>query len=279
MQDQVKLARRGAILDINPQTNLNARIISPRSKDEPLVTKKTDTIYAVPRNNIADFQFDEQVAGVFPDMLQRSVPGYAMMISTIGILAARYAQANSQCYDLGCSLGAVSLAMRQGIRQPDCAIIAVDNSRAMLDRAQKLLGEETTTVPIRMLCADLQDVAIENASVVVLNLTLQFIPLAGRLPLLTRIHQGLKPGGILILSEKIAFEKPEHQQFHVELHQDFKRAQGYSDLEISQKRTALEKVMIPESLACHQQRLQEAGFGFVDTWFQCLNFVSLVAIK
>ena len=113
----------------------------------------------------------------------------------------------------------------------------------------------------------------------VLNFTLQFILPEERLGLLQRIYAGLKPGGILILSEKIAFAEPGRQQFHVELHHDFKRANGYSDLEISQKRTALENVLIPETLACHQQRLQAAGFAFADIWFQCFNFASLVAIK
>ena len=244
------------------------------------MTKKQDAIYAAPLNEMIDFQFDERVAAVFPDMIQRSVPGYAMMISTIGILAAKYAQANSHCYDLGCSLGAVSLALRQHISQPGCAIIAVDNSQAMIDRGQELLArDKTSTIPVNMVCADLQAVDIENASVVVLNFTLQFIPLTERLDLIKRIYQGLNPGGILILSEKIAFEEPGRQQLHDELHLDFKRANGYSDLEISQKRTALENVLIPETLACHQQRLQKAGFNIADIWFQCFNFVSLVAIK
>ncbi len=242
--------------------------------------KKQDAIYATPLSGIIDFQFDERVADVFPDMIQRSVPGYGMMISNIGILAAKYAQAGSQCYDLGCSLGAVSLAMRQRICQVDCEIIAVDNSPAMIERARELLERDSASiVPVKMVCADLQDVSIENASVVVMNLTLQFIPLVERLNLIKRIYQGLKPGGILILSEKIAFEHPDRQQLQDELQLDFKRANGYSDLEISQKRTALENVMIPETLTCHQQRLQAAGFVFSELWFQCFNFASLVAIK
>ena len=244
------------------------------------MTKKQDAIYAAPLNEIIDFKFDDRVAEVFPDMIQRSVPGYGMMISTIGIMAARYAQTNSRCYDLGCSLGAVSLAMRQRICQPDCEIIAVDNSQAMIERGRQLLDRDTTpTIPVKMICADIQDVSIETASVVVLNFTLQFVPLAARLTLIKRIYHGLKPGGILILSEKIAFETPGAQQFHEGLHHDFKRANGYSDLEISQKRTALENVMIPERLTAHQQRLQEAGFNFSEVWFQCFNFISLVAIK
>ena len=244
------------------------------------MVKKQDVIYASPLNEIIDFDFDEKVAEVFPDMIQRSVPGYGTMISTIGILAAKYAQPSSRCYDLGCSLGAVSLSMRQRINQPDCKIIAVDNSEAMVERGMELLASDSSSrVPVEMVCADIQDIAIENASVVVLNFTLQFIPLAHRLALITRIYQGLKQGGVLILSEKMAFDDQVKQDFHTEAHHDFKRANGYSDLEISQKRTALERVMIPESLTCHKQRLQDAGFSMSEVWFQCFNFASMIAIK
>ena len=244
------------------------------------MVKKQDEIYASPLNEIIDFDFDEKVAEVFPDMIQRSVPGYGTMISTIGILAAKYAQPNSRCYDLGCSLGAVSLSMSQRINQPDCTIIAVDNSEAMVERGLELLASDSSSrVSVEMVCADIQDIAIEDASVVVLNFTLQFIPLDDRLALITRIYQGLKPGGVLILSEKMAFDDQVKQDFHTEAHHDFKRANGYSDLEISQKRTALDRVMIPESLTCHKQRLQDAGFPMSEVWFQCFNFASMVAIK
>ena len=244
------------------------------------MTRKTDALYAAPLRNIIDFEFDERVVAVFPDMIQRSVPGYGMIIANIGILAAKYAQAGSHCYDLGCSLGAASLAMRQRITVPDCNIIAVDNSPAMIERARELLALDTEpSIPVTMICSDLQEVAIENASVVVINFTLQFIPPPQRLALMQRIYRGLNPGGILILSEKIAFSVPERQQLHVELHHDFKRANGYSDLEISQKRSALENVMIPEPLAVHQKRLKMAGFSCSELWFQCFNFVSLVAMK
>jgi tRNA (cmo5U34)-methyltransferase len=250
------------------------------SKDQNPVTNKTDAIYAAPLQNIIDFTFDERVVAVFPDMIQRSVPGYGMIISNIGILAAKYAQPGSHCYDLGCSLGAATLAMRQRITTPECDIIAVDNSPAMVERGRELLALDTvSTVPVTMLCADLRDVTIENASVVVINFTLQFIPPPERLALVERIYAGLRPGGILVLSDKIAFRELGRQQFHEELHHDFKRANGYSDLEISQKRTALENVMIPETIACHQERLQAAGFSTSELWLQCFNFASLVALK
>ena len=244
------------------------------------MVKKQDEIYASPLNEIIDFDFDEKVAEVFPDMIQRSVPGYGTMISNIGILAAKYAQPNSRCYDLGCSLGAVSLSMRQRINQPGCKVIAVDNSEAMVERGLVLMASDSSSrVPVEMVCADIQDIAIADASVVVLNFTLQFIPLDDRLALITRIHKGLKPGGALILSEKMAFDDQIKQDFHTEAHHDFKRANGYSNLEISQKRTALERVMIPESLNCHKRRLQEAGFPMSEVWFQCFNFASMAAIK
>ena len=245
------------------------------------MVKKQDAIYASLLDEIIDFRFDERVADVFPDMIQRSIPGYNTLISTIGVLAAHYAQQNSHCYDLGCSLGAVTLSMRQHISQDNCDIIAVDNSVAMIERAQQLLAssEQASSIAVNLICTDVQDMAIENASVVVMNFTLQFIPLEQRLELIERIYQGLKPGGALILSEKIAFEESTRQSFHFDAHYDFKRANGYSDLEISQKRSALENVLIPETLVNHQQRLQQAGFNFTDVWFQCFNFVSMVGVK
>lgn len=244
------------------------------------MAKKQDAIYASPLDEMIDFRFDERVVDVFPDMIQRSVPGYGTMISTIGILAARYAQADTHCYDLGCSLGAVTLSMRQRITQSNCDIIAIDNSVAMIERGQELLASDhSSAIPVTMVCTDVQNVDIENASVVVLNFTLQFIPVEDRFLLIERIYQGLKPGGILILSEKIAFDEPIKENFHIEAHHDFKRANGYSDLEISQKRSALEKVLIPESLETHQRRLKLAGFDFNELWFQCFNFISMVAIK
>lgn len=242
--------------------------------------KKQDKIYSNPLAEIVDFKFDEKVAEVFPDMLNRSVPGYGLMIANIGILAGKFAQENSHCYDLGCSLGAATMSMRQRIVAAGCNIIAVDNSEAMVERARQLLAvDNQPKVPVEMVCADIRDAVIDNASVVVLNLTLQFIPPEERLALLDKIYNGLKPGGILILSEKIAFDDPQQQQLQDNLHREFKRAQGYSDLEISQKRTALENVMLPESLSTHEKRLETAGFSTIETWFQCFNFISLVASK
>jgi len=240
---------------------------------------KPDKLYAQPREHIADFAFDVQVAKVFDDMIQRSVPGYDTIVRTLGVIAERYAKPNSRIYDLGCSLGASTLAMRRHIQAPGCCLVAVDNAPAMLKKCQALIAAECSPTPVETLCADIRHVPIEQASLVVLNFTLQFVPIEDRLPLLQKIYHGLQEGGVLVLSEKIAFAETELNECFVELHHAFKRANGYSDLEISQKRTALEKVLLPDTLAQHQQRLQEAGFQCSSVWFQCFNFVSMLVWK
>ena len=238
-----------------------------------------DRIYADPRAVIADFAFDEQVAEVFTDMINRSVPGYGTIISMIALLAARCVTPGSRCYDLGCSLGAASLAIARGVGRTPCRIVAVDNSTAMLDRARRILAALDTSPPIDLVCADAMDVVIEAASMVVLNFTLQFVPLELRKQLLQAIQRGMNPGGMLVLSEKIALPDADAQGIFTELHHGFKMAQGYSELEIGQKRAALEKVLLPETLEQHVQRLREVGFGTVEVWFQCFNFVSILALK
>jgi tRNA (cmo5U34)-methyltransferase len=212
-------------------------------------------------------------------MIKRSVPGYTTIIAMTGLMAGKFSTPDSLCYDLGCSLGASTLAMRQHIQGAGCRIQAVDNSEAMLDRCRAVIDTDTHDTPVDLLCADVLDTAIENASVVVLNFTLQFIPLKQRDGLVGRIAEGLRPGGILILSEKVYFADPRLNALNIELHHQFKRANGYSDLEIAQKRDSLEDVLIPETLDTHKQRIAGAGYSSCDVWFQCFNFASMVALK
>jgi tRNA (cmo5U34)-methyltransferase len=243
------------------------------------LTPLKDSIYANPLGDIGAFQFDEKVVSVFPDMIQRSVPGYSTIIAAIGLLANRYTQPNSHCYDLGCSLGTATLAMHEQIEAENCRIIAVDNSPSMVSGFKEKLRQLPSLLPVDVLCADVRDLTIENASVVILNFTLQFIPIEDRLAFLQKINQGLLPGGILILSEKLKSDDDRQNTLQTDMHHLFKKAQGYSDLEISQKRTALENVLIPETFGLHQQRLQEAGFSSAEVWFQYFNFASIIAFK
>lgn len=238
-----------------------------------------DSIYASPLAEIEAFKFDAKVADVFPDMIQRSVPGYQAIIAAIGLLAGRFARPDSACYDLGCSLGAATFSMLQHIDAPHCRIVAVDNSAAMISRFHERLQKEAPNANVEIRCADIRDMAIENASIVVLNFTLQFIPVEDRPDFLYKIQEGMLPGGLLILSEKLRFDDARQQELQTDMHHAFKRAQGYSELEISQKRSALENVLIPETFKAHQSRLLEAGFNSAEVWFQYFNFASILALK
>jgi tRNA (cmo5U34)-methyltransferase len=169
--------------------------------------------------------------------------------------------------------------MRRQLSDPASKVIAVDNSQAMVERCHMHLQAFRSEVPVDVLLGDIRELTIDNAAMVVSNFTLQFLPKADRDALVARIYQGLKPGGIFILSEKVVFDDALTHELLIDLHHDFKRANGYSELEISQKRTALENVMKPDTLAQHQQRFAAAGFASTTVWFQCFNFCSMVAIK
>lgn len=238
-----------------------------------------DRLYAQQQGSVPRFVFDENVVDVFPDMINRSVPGYSAIIMMIGQLAARYAQPDSHCYDLGCSLGGATFAMAKRIEVAGVEIVAVDSSHAMIDKLAKLLEQEKPATKVTLLEDDILNIDINNASVVVLNFTLQFIPLEKREALLKKIADGMLPGGVLVLSEKITFEDSLHDSLVNDMHHFFKATQGYSQLEIAQKRTALENVLVPETLRQHKQRLQACGFRNANLWFQCFNFASLLAFK
>lgn len=238
-----------------------------------------DTLFSAPIEKLGDFTFDESVAEVFPDMIQRSVPGYSNIITAIGMLAARFVTEYSNIYDLGCSRGAGILSIRRNVEKSGVKIIGVDNSEPMVERCRRHLEAYHSDIPVEILCDDIRHIEIKNASMVILNFTLQFLPREDRLALLRKIYQGLNPNGVLVLSEKFTFEDHTINELLIDLHHTFKRANGYSELEVSQKRTALENVMLTDSIDTHKARLKQAGFSQVELWFQCFNFGSMVAIK
>lgn len=244
---------------------------------------KEDKIYASDDRDDAPFRFDDAVAEVFPDMLRRSIPGYAASLEAIGSLAARYVKPGTACYDLGCSLGAATLAMRQGIRVPDCRIIAVDNAPAMIERCEAVIARDNkagaSRTPVDVTLGDIREIPIADASMVVMNYTLQFLDLGARDKLLRRIADGLISGGLLLLSEKVIDDDPHMEELLVDLHHEHKRRNEYSELEISRKRAALENVLVPETVAAHLARLSGAGFSHCAIWLRYFNFVSIVAIK
>jgi len=238
-----------------------------------------DDIYARKLDWVENFKFDDAVTHVFQDMITRSVPGYRTTLAMIGVIADRFVTEDSVVYDLGCSLGAGTVIAANANPNLNYQVIGVDTSQPMIDRCRESIESNPPHAPVKLLLDDIRNVEIKNASVVILNFTLQFIPVEDRESMIRKIYEGLNPGGALILSEKIHFETPEKETLLYQLHHDFKRRNGYSDLEISQKRNALENTLITETLQIHTKRLKSAGFESVFNWFQCFNFASLVAIR
>lgn len=238
-----------------------------------------DTIFRDRPTEGKPFRFDAAVAAVFPDMLKRSIPGYARTLDIVGRLAAQHVTAGSRVYDLGCSLGAAALAVSQAVSAVDCEIIGVDTSAPMLEKATQIAAAEAPDANLTFINADVAEVAISNASLVILNYTLQFVVPEKRDALLKTIHGGLAPGGVLLLSEKIAFPAGRASETIIALHEDFKRDQGYSEMEIAGKRQAIENVLIPDTAEKLEERLLAVGFRDTGQWLQHYNFCSYVAFR
>ncbi len=236
---------------------------------------RNDQLFRSKRPQIVDFAFDEAVAEVFPDMIRRSVPGFETVVPITGLIAAESLAEGGLAFDLGCSQGATTLALLRALGSRPCRIVAVDAAAPMLERARAAIRDPRVSFRL----ADIRQTDVAGAGILLLNYVLQFIPPADRQALLDRCCQGLLPGGLLVLSEKVRFSSPARQAWSESLHIAYKKANGYSDLEVSQKREALERVMIVDTEAEHRQRLAAAGFGTVRTWFRCLNWCSIVAIK
>ncbi len=235
-----------------------------------------DEVFSRRLSDVKPFEFNETVANVFQDMISRSVPGYALLLRMIGLYADIFVQPGSRVFDLGCSLGEASLVIADRADAVNCELVAVDSSPAMIEKCKQ---HEPLQKNIEWRCEDIRQTEISNASMVVLNLTLQFLPPEERLTLLERIFHGLNSGGVLVLSEKVVFGEAAENKCMTELYQGFKKTMGYSDLEISQKRNALENVLIPDSEQQHLSRLKAIGFDEIYQCFRAFNFISYLAIK
>ncbi|MCA1786994.1 MAG: carboxy-S-adenosyl-L-methionine synthase CmoA [Desulfobacteraceae bacterium] len=238
-----------------------------------------DRVFARKRRQIQPFSFNREVAEVFEDMLVRSVPLYKESVRRQAELAWRFYRPGTRIYDLGCSHGNFGVRLQALFRQTPFTLVGVDTSRPMLEKYKNRLGPAEPGRCIHLVCGAMEDICITNASVVVINLTLQFLNPAKREDLICRIFSGMVPGGILLLMEKTVHPEPAIHGLQLDVYQQFKRENGYSDLEISQKRDALEKVLIPDTLDTHFQRLHRAGFSHVDVWLKWFNFSAIMAVK
>lgn len=242
-----------------------------------LSTMSTDEIFRSKRDQIGDFDFGQETAAVFDDMLDRSVPFYAEIQRMMGEIAADFAAPGTRLYDLGCSTGTTLLELDRVVA-PEVAFIGVDSSADMLDRArQKLVG---LTRPCDLLCGDLDHgVEIDGASVVVMNLTLQFVRPLRRDRLLRDIAAGIERHGCLLLVEKVLGQDSTLNRLFIKYYYDFKKRNGYSDMEISQKREALENVLIPYRFEENRELLLRNGFSACEEFFRWYNFCGMLAIK
>ncbi|OGI08772.1 MAG: carboxy-S-adenosyl-L-methionine synthase CmoA [Candidatus Margulisbacteria bacterium GWF2_35_9] len=232
-----------------------------------------DKIYGHNLENVPPFTFNEEVAKVFDNMISRSVPLYYELEELIANFAIHYYQKNTNIYDLGCSTGEtlVQISRKSTTR---INLIGVDSSKAMVSKA-KIKCKAYKNIALKV--ADIRETDLENASVVIITYVLQFLPVADRLSLLKEIFESTVPNGVALISEKISFA--DNNQDFVALHEQFKKNNKYSDLEIKQKREALENVLITRTQAQNILMIKEAGFRIVEPFFQCLNFCSFLAIK
>lgn len=238
-----------------------------------------DSIFKVKSGQSTDFQFDKRVVDVFDDMVVRSVPYYLEIQRMMAELATTYAKPGTNLYDLGCSTGTTMIAMSRSVDK-GVNFVGVDESPQMLQKCEaKLLSNE---IPQKFVLKDSdlnKEVNIENASVVVLCLVLQFVRPLNRQKLIRSIYDQMNPGGAIILVEKVLSEGKEFNRKFIDYYYDYKRRNDYNEMEIAQKREALENVLIPYKLSENISMLSEAGFKECETFFKWYNFAGIVAVK
>ncbi|WP_246723756.1 carboxy-S-adenosyl-L-methionine synthase CmoA [Rhizobium sp. ARZ01] len=245
----------------------------------PLRTDRKDEVFARDDLPVGDFAFNATVANVFDDMVSRSVPYYEEMQRMVCELAADFAQPQTNLYDIGCSTATTLLALDDAIN-PDVHFIGIDNAPDMLEKAAQKIRAANTNRPIELKVVDLNcGFQMENASVATMLLTLQFVRPLHRERVMKAIHAGLNDRGCLLLVEKLTSEDTTFNRLFIEHYYDFKRRNGYSEIEISKKREALENVLIPYRLDENVQLLKEAGFRTVEVFFRWYNFCGIVAVK
>jgi len=238
-----------------------------------------DKLFSKKRKIIQDFNFGHATALVFDDMLQRSVPYYAEVQRMMGEIAADYAQPGTSVVDLGCSTGTTLITLDHFI-PPEVKFVGVDYSPEMIKKAEEKLAKAGVKRELEFVCQDLnQGVHFENASVVILNLTLQFVRPLYRHNLISQIAQGLNKDGCLILVEKVLSDDSTINRFFIKYYYDFKKRNGYTKMEISQKREALENVLIPYKVEEDVELLKKNGFSSVDIFFKWYNFCGFLAQK
>jgi tRNA (cmo5U34)-methyltransferase len=238
-----------------------------------------DRVFSEKLTTITPFRFNEKVARVFDDMLVRSVPLYGEVLKQQARIARQFYRDGTHIFDLGCSHGNLGILLLDCFGDAAFKMTAVDSSEPMIQRFKKRLAVHDSQGCIDLACACIENIVISNASVVVINLTLQFLDRQKRDSLIQSAFNGLCKGGILLLTEKTVHPDSQMNALEQDYYYQFKRENGYTELEISQKRDALERVLVPETVAEHENRIQKAGFELFNVWLKWFNFTSMIAVK
>ncbi len=241
------------------------------------LSSQNDNIFAG-RHYPRPFAFNHEVAAVFDDMVQRSIPLYKDVTRFTADWIVHFYQAGTAIVDIGCSTGTTTHHIAQKLETP-AHFVAIDNSPAMIAKAEDKLADLPNRHELTLICNDVMAVSIPRASAVVINYTLQFLPVAQRRLLLQRINEALVPGGVLLISEKVRMSSPAFHELSTNLYEAFKGRQGYSRTEIEKKKEALENVLVPFTEDEHRELLQATGFRHVESVMKWNNFATLVAMK
>jgi tRNA (cmo5U34)-methyltransferase len=240
-----------------------------------------DKLFADPRPRMEDFNFGKKTTEVFDDMLNRSVPFYGEIQRMVAELSVDFAESGSSLYDIGCSTCNTFLAIDALLpKDVNLRFVGVDSSPEMIEKAKAKLAEAQFSRDCELRCQNFEkEGRIENASVVLMILTLQFMRPLNRDRVIAEIYRGLRPHGCLILVEKVLGEHSTFNRLFIKHYYEMKKRQGYSDLEISQKREALENVLIPYRLEENKELLKKEGFEKIDVFFKWYNFCGMLAMK
>lgn len=240
---------------------------------------RIDKLFDDERELIHNFDFGQKTVDVFDDMLDRSVPFYGEIQRMIAEICADFAVEGTNLYDIGCSTGNTFLAIEKQLPQ-EVTCIGLDASQQMLEKAEEKLSQGQFKRRYVLRCQDINaGITLVNASVVIMNLTLQFVRPLYREKVVESIAQGLNPGGCLILVEKVLSENSTVNRLFIQYYYDMKRRNGYSELEIAQKREALENVLVPYHFEENRALLLDGGFRGCDCFFRWYNFCGLLAVK
>lgn len=270
-------------------------LASPKNSHNATIRTMKDKIFSTPMDQIPPFSFNENVANVFDDMISRSIPFYHEMQTMVIRLAQHYIQNNSTVYDLGCATGHTFAQLIPHFSERPIQWVGIDNSKEMLEKAQdkwdttphpnannrhsRESGNPGCSNPTWHQADLTQATTFPNASLILSILTIQFIPINARAQLLKNMASSLQENGAAIIVEKIKGETKQTEQQFIDLYHQYKADRGYSELEIAQKRDALENVLVPLTLSENISELKKAGFSHVEPFFRWFNFAGLIALK